>query len=333
MRSALVAVVAVALAACGGSEPEAPETPAWNTRDGGPPQVIAHRGASGERPEHTVGAYILAINQGADVIEPDLHMSGDGRLIVRHDGFLSRSTDIARRARFAERRRELKGREDWWIHDFTARELGTLRARQTENGRSAAYDGQYGVMTFDAFLDLIAEAEAECGCTIGIAPEVKHPAEYAAMGLDPLPALLAALSEHYTLGPDAPVVVQSFDPDFLRRLDSETDLRLAMLYAGPGEDGANAGGLSLPGIAQFADIVAPNKAVLFDRDGESTGYVARAHAAGLDVHAWTVRDDRAPWVGDTVEDELRALYDEGVDAVFADFPETALAVREDMAGE
>jgi len=310
-----------------------PSAPQWRTLDGQPPQVIAHRGASGLRPEHSQAAYQLALDLGADVIEPDLVMSSDGVLIVRHDPFLSHSTDIANRPEFAERRVEMMGQEDWWIPTFTAAELTTLTASQSMEDRDQSYNGQFPVLTFDQFLDFVAAEEDRCECVIAIEPEVKYPAELTAMGLDPLPALITALEAHDLNRADAPVMIQSFDAEFLERLNAESDVPLAMLYAGPDAEGANAGGRSLEEIAQFADGVGAYKTLILTPDGESTGFVAQAHDLGLAVHVWTVRDDREPLVGDDVRDELRALYAEGVDGVFADFPGTAVAVRDQMAAE
>lgn len=331
MRTTLMAVTGLALAGCGAPQAGTDMQPGWNTLEGGPPLVIAHRGASGLRPEHSLLAYELAIEQGADVIEPDLQMSADGVLIVRHDPYLSGSTDIADRVEFADRRTERLGREDWWVADFTAGELATLMTRQVMEDRSDAYDDRSPVLTFEAFLAFVAEQEAACGCTIGIAPEIKLPAEYAALGLDPLPALLAALNAHGLNRADGPVIVQSFDPVFLRRLNEASDVTLAMLYSGPDAEDGNAGGLTLEQIAGFADAVGPYKGVLFDAAGASSGYLETAHALGLEVHTWTVRDDREPVTGDSVEDELRALYELGVDAVFTDFPATAVRVRQALA--
>lgn len=332
MRTGLMAVAGLALAACAkaGSPRDGEAGMVWNTLDGSAPLVIAHRGASGERPEHSLLAYELALEQGADVIEPDLHMSADGWLIVRHDPWLSTSTDIADRPEFANRRRERFGREDWWVADLTAGELSGLNTRQVMEDRSDAHDDQSPVLTFEAFLDFVADKQAECGCTIAIEPEVKLPSEYTALGLDPLPALIAALEARGLNRAGAPVVIQSFDPAFLQRLNAASAVRLAMLYSGPDEAGGNAGGLSLEEIARFADAVGPNKAVLINPDGSSTGYLEAAHALGLTVHTWTVRDDRAPITGESVEDELRALYTLGVDGVFTDFPATAVRVREGM---
>ncbi len=295
--------------------------------------MIAHRCASGELPEQSEAAYALALEQGADVLEPDLQMSSDGQLIVRHDPYLSTSTDVASRSEFADRMTQRNGRADWWVMDFTAAELRSLTTRQVFDDRDQSHNDQYPVLTFEDFLDFVSEQEILCSCTIPIEPEVKLPALYAAAGLDPLPALIAALDARGLNAQGAPVTLQSFEPDFLRRLRPLTPLPLAMLYAGPGEEGYDAGGLTLDEIAEFADGIGAFKAVLMNADGTSTGYLERAHALGLDVHVWTVRNDRTPMTGDTVEDELRALYALGVDAVFTDHPATAVAVREAMAGE
>ena len=328
---------ALSLGACSAPQTEtaveSEDAPVWATRSGDAPLVIAHRGASGERPEHSALAYKLALEQGADIIEPDLQMSSDGQLIVRHDPYLSTSTDIADRPEFADRRVERFGQNDWWVADFTAAELQSLNTRQVFEDRSDAFDDQSPVMTFDDFLDFVEAEQALCDCVIPIEPEVKQPAAYEALGLDPLPALLEALEARNLNVEGAPVIIQSFDFRFLQRLRPETPLRLAMLNAGDDEEGYNAGALAVEEIAVFADAVGPHKAMLMHQDGVSKGYLEAVHASGMDVHVWTVRDDRAPWGGETVEDELRALYALGVDGVFTDHPETALRVRAEMAAE
>lgn len=333
MRRYAFAVITFIAAAC--SQPESDHTngspaaaPDWATLEGAPPLVIAHRGASGERPEHTLAAYLRAIEQGADVIEPDLVVTADGVLVARHDGYLSTTTNVIAHGEFADRRRELRGRSDWWVQDFTLAELRTLRAVQPQEGRDRVYDGVFAIPTFEEILDLIEEQRTRCGCTIGLEPEIKHPAEFAEIGLDPMPLLLSALRARGLDHADAAVTVQSFDAGFLQRMDAESDLPLVMLYEGPDVEGGNADGLPLEAIALFADALGPYKGLLFNADGSSSGYVEDAHALGLAVHTWTVRDDREPIVGETVEDELRALYALGVDGVFADFPATALRVRD-----
>jgi len=329
-KLAFTVLGSLVLAACTQGGPDT-QPAQWATRSGEAPLVIAHRGASGERPEHTLAAYELAIEQGADVIEPDLVVTADGVLVARHDAYLSTTTDVSSRPEFADRQRELFERNDWWVFDFTLAELRTLRAVQPMDNRSDEYDGMYDIPTFEEILGLVAARQAECACVIALEPEVKHPAEFAAIGLDPLPLLNAVLLEHGLYAEDAPIVIQSFDPGFLIRMNAVAPVRLAMLYSGPDEPGYDMDGYPLDAVAQFADALGANKALLFDEDGNDSGLVGQAHALGLDVHAWTVRDDREPVVGDSVEDELRALYALGVDGVFADFPATALAVRADMA--
>ncbi|MCC5996475.1 MAG: glycerophosphodiester phosphodiesterase [Oceanicaulis sp.] len=336
LRFTVMAAAAAALSACDAApEPRqapAPDTAAgWNTLSGEAPLVIAHRGASGYRPENAESAFRLAFEQGADILEPDLMMSADGQLIVRHDPYLSTSTDIAGRPEFADRRRTLMGREDWWVMDFTADELRSLRVRQVFPDRSSEYDDQEPVQTLDDFYDLVEELEAGCSCIITTEPEIKLPAEHAAFGLDPLPALLDVLDRRGLNRAGAPVIIQSFDAPFLQRLRPLTPVTLAMLYGGGDDPAYNAGGLSLEEIAEFADAVGPHTSVLLNPDGASTGYLDAAHALGLLVHVWTVRDDRPPHVGETVEDELTALYGLGVDGVFTDQPDTAVAVRAPIA--
>ncbi len=320
-----ILMAGLALAAC-----TQESTPEWNTLSGEPPIVIAHRGASGDRPEHTLEAYALAIEQGADVIEPDLVVTSDGVLVARHDAYLSTTTNVSEHPEFAARRREMFGRNDWWVFDFTLAELRTLRAVQPQEGRDTSFDGQFLIPTFEEILTLVDEAEAACGCVIGIEPEVKHPAEFAAANLDPLPLLNQALLDHGLFEEDAPVVIQSFDAGFLMRMNSVAPVRLAMLYSSPDEADGNMSGYPLEAVAQFADGLGPYKGLLLNPDGSSTGLLEQAHALGLEVHVWTVRDDREPLVGESVEDELRALYALGVDAVFTDFPATAVRVRDGM---
>jgi len=127
----------------------------WPTLDGAPPRIIAHRGASGPMPEHTLEGYALALEQGADVIEPDLVSSRDAQLVIRHDRDLTRSTDIATRPEFAARRRN----GDWWIEDLDLAEIARLRAVQPFPSRDHAYDGRFRIPTFAAAL-LWAETEA-----------------------------------------------------------------------------------------------------------------------------------------------------------------------------
>ena len=309
----------------------APPPMDWQTLSGEPPLVIAHRGASGLRPEHTLAGYTLAIEQGADVIEPDLVMTSDGVLVVRHDYYLSTTTDVADHPEFADRRREQDGQADWWVEDFTLAELRTLRAVQPWPQRDHGFDGEFLIPTFEEVLDLADEHG------VHTEPEVKVPGHFVAIGLDPLPELVRILRERGLDTADAPVTIQCFEPDFLARLDREIDTPLAMLVFPMRELDPAADPLqptvALDELALFADAVGPAKGLIITPEGEDTGFVARAHALGLAVHPWTFRDDVPVADGMDIETELDRVYRLGVDGVFADFPATAVAVRDGMTGE
>ncbi len=334
LRTSLALAVALALSGCSpateSSGPYSEAATPFPTLTGELPAIVAHRGASGYLPEHTLAAFQLALDQGADILEPDLMVSRDGVLIVRHDPYLSTGSDVADRPEFAARRRELMGQEDWWVIDFTAEELQSLNARQVFADRPQEYNDRYPLITFGDFLDFVAEAEARCDCEIPVEPEIKLPAEHAAMGLDPLPILIAELEARGLNTEDSLVIIQSFDAPFLERLRPLTPLPLAMLHYGDAP-GGDMNGYTLEQIAEFADAIGPYKGLLLNADGSSTGYVERAHALGLVVHAWTHRDDRPSVLddGDT-DDELRALFALGIDGIFTDFPDTAARVREEM---
>lgn len=325
MRHALICVLTgLAVIAC--SPEPATEPHVWQTLSGEPTLVIAHRGASGERPEHTLEAYQLAIDQGADVIEPDLVMTRDGILVTRHDRYLSTTTNVADRPEFADRRRVSGEREDWWVEDFTLEELRTLRARQPRADRDQAYNDQFLIPTFEEVLDLAAEAG------VRTEPEVKAPGLFVSLDLDPLPELVRILRERGLDGTDAMALIQCFEPAFLARLDAVVDTPLLMLVFQMQELDPAVGPLvptvALADMVVFADGVGPSKALLIDAEGQDTGFVEAAHALGLAVHPWTFRDDQP--VDVNAEAELRRIYELGVDGVFTDFPATALRVRDEM---
>lgn len=309
----------------------------WMTLDGVAPLVIAHRGASGYRPEHTLEAYALAIDMGADVVEPDLVFSKDGVLVARHDRYLSTTTDVADHAEFAARKRANDDpadapREDWWVEDFTLAELKTLRARQPFAGRSKEFDGRFEIPTFDEMLALVTAKAKAAGRPVGVYPETKHPEFYRAKGYDFEAPLLKAL-ENFDAGP---VFIQSFEPEILKRLRDKTDAKLVQLVyeASPGA-GPN---IPLEAIAEYADGVGPAKDLAMPFGDSRKGFVARAHRLGLFVHPWTMRTDQpnekigmaAPFESRRIENEFRAFFAEGVDGVFTDFPDAAARVRDEM---
>lgn len=275
--------------------------------------IVAHRGASGYYPEHTMEAYRAAIQMGADFIEPDLVPTKDNILIARHDVFLSTTTNVA--DVFPDRKRELEGREDWFVHDFTLAEIRRLRARQPHKGRSREYDDQFIIPTFSEVLTLMNGAKHDQ--FVGVYPELKAPSFFQAAGHDVVNLLLADLRQH-DMTED--VLIQSFDADTLRRLNRLTPLPLVMLVTPRSE-------LALPAIAEFADGVGALKHLLMDAAGQSSGFVEQAHELGLFVHAWTFRDDRLVAPFKNGEDEIRAFLHLGIDGFFTDYPDTGVRAR------
>lgn len=319
------------------------------------PIVIAHRGASGERPEHTLASYDRAIEQGADYVEPDLVLTRDGVLVARHENEISETTDVADHPEFAGRRTTKTidgvGMTGWFTEDFTLAELRTLRARERLpqlRPANTAFDDLYQIPTFEEIVRLVRAREAETGRTIGIYPETKHPGYFAGIGLPHETPLLAALAAHGYDSADDAIFIQSFEVDNLKRLDGLTPLRLIQLVADTGSppdraDLTYAAMMTAEGLAQvvtYADGIGPAKTMVITRNadgslGASTGLVARAHAAGLQVHPWTFRrenyflptdlrtgtDPRAP--GDLAA-EMRAFIAEGIDGIFTDNPLVAV---------
>jgi glycerophosphoryl diester phosphodiesterase len=297
--------------------------PSLPTLDGKPPIVIAHRGASGLYPEHTLAGYEAAIGQGADFIEPDLMFTRDGVLVARHDAYLSTTTDVAAHPEFLGRRRWswAFGQRDWFIEDFTLPELKRLRARQRWPGRPQTYDGRFEIPTFDEVLLLAKTQAAERGRPVGVYPEAKYPKHFARRGRDFATPLLGTLKAHGAGGSIVPIIIQSFDPWILKRLKPRTDLPLILLC-----DLGVFLRARLKRIARFAFGIGPSK-TLVARNRRSTGLIEAAHKAGLAVHIYTLRDDQVGEGFRNVEEELEFYYRLGVDGVFADFPASAVEVR------
>lgn len=323
------------VAACVSPPAAQTEDSGWSapTLGGVTPLVIAHRGASGLRPEHTIEAYKLAIEQGADCIEPDLVMTKDGVLVARHDTYLSTTTDVASRPEFASRKRpspdpEFDDREDWWVTDFTLAELRTLRAVQSFRGRSAEFNGAYAIPTFDEVLDLASRSRTAAGKPVCVYPEAKSPAYHSAQGKDVLAPILDRLKAHGFDKPGAPVFIQSFEPDFVRRANAATNLPVVML-AGSKADYEAA--LALPG-APFWDGAGVTHPMVANADGSSTGLIEQAHSQGVPVHVWTYRDD-VPVNGGSAAAAMKVALTLGVDGYFTDFPASGVSAREAFASQ
>jgi glycerophosphoryl diester phosphodiesterase len=314
------------------------------------PLVIAHRGASGYRPEHTLGSYALAVDMGADCIEPDLVMTRDGALVARHEPEIGATTDVAERFPDRRTKKAVDGQEveGWFAEDFTLAEIKTLRAKQPRAYRASAWDGIYEVPTFQEVIELARQKGEERGRTVCLYPETKHPTYFAEKGLDIDRALVAALAANGLTEPSAPVFVQSFEVGNLKRLAGMTGVRLVQLFddfdARP-YDLAKAGDprryrdLMAPGelkkIAAYAYGIGPWKRTIVGEDGEGRlqpagRLIEDAHAAGLKVHAYTFRDEPQHLAKDYGNDpiaEYLQFYRLGLDGVFSDFPDTALRAR------
>jgi glycerophosphoryl diester phosphodiesterase len=299
----------------------------WRTLDGQPPRVIAHRGASGFMPEHTLEAYALAIEQGADVIEPDVVISRDGVLFARHDRGLARSTDVATRPEFAERARvDGDGRRDWYVDDFDAEEIERLRAVQPFEGRARQYDGVFGVPRLQSVLDLAAREGINRARPIAVYPELKHPGQFAERGLDPVATLVAMLAVRARREVGPPVWVQSFDCGCLGSVRAALGIPVYPLYDAEALDGVAWKALAAELKAQRFQGVALEKSRLLG-DAEPHRAIDLLHREGLAAHVWTFRDDRVPPSWSDAVAELTAYLKLGVDAVFTDFPGTAVRAR------
>jgi glycerophosphoryl diester phosphodiesterase len=288
----------------------------WRTYDRAPPRIIAHRGASGYRPEHTLEAYALALAQGAEVIEPDLVPSADGILFARHEPSLSRSTDIAMRPEFADRRRG----GEWYSEDFLAAELDKIRALQAYPGRLSAFDGRFQLPRWPDLIAWADQAAQRLGRPLTLYPELKQPSALAARNADPVPLFIDSVA---TLPNAVEIWVQCFEPEPLRRIHEATGLPCALLL-----DANSDWRSAIDAHGGWLARLGASKRLLRDADGLDSGLVEAAHAAGLRVDAWTFRNDSVAVGFASIRDELRAAMAMGVDGLFCDFPDTAVAERD-----
>lgn len=297
------------------------------------PLIIGHRGACGYLPEHTLEGYQLAIDMGADFIEPDLVTTQDGVLIARHEPWLDASTDIASRPEFASRKstRVVDGLavHDWFACDLTWAEIQTLRARQIMAGRDASHNGLYGIPSYAQILQLAASERTRLGRTIGTYPETKHPSWHRSIGLPLEENLLALLADYGYRTAAAPVIIQSFESGNLQALRRQTGVRLMQLVDEKPQQADWLSAAGLARIASYANGIGPWKGHLLDGASLGSRLVDYAHAAGLFVHPWTFRQEPQFWSAGMVsaEAEYQAFFAAGVDGVFSDFADQAVAAR------
>ncbi len=337
--------------------PQLTARPRWRK-----PIVIAHRGASGYRPEHTLAAYRLAIDMGADVIEPDLVSTKDGVLVARHENEISGTTDVADHPEFADKyaTKRIDGvrLSGWFTEDFTYAELRTLRAKERlpdlrpDNTR---FDGRLRIPTFGDVIDLVRFEAQRRNRRIGVYPETKHPTYFRNLGLPLEPGILRELRRVGWTRSTSPVFIQSFEISNLRALSRRTEVKLIQLVGGTGApydqvvaqtgvtyaDMVTAGGLRR--IARYARGIGPDKFLLIRQRadgtlGRSTGVLEDAHAVRLLVHPYTFRSENFSLPneydegsdpaahGDAIG-ELTRFFELGVDGVFGDFPDTTFEAR------
>lgn len=293
------------------------------------PIVIAHRGASGYLPEHTLAAKALAFGMGADYLEQDVVASRDGALLVFHDLILDDMTDVA--SRFPGRARD---DGHFYCIDFTLAEIRELRLGERRRpggqglrfpGRFPAEAGHFTIPTLEEELRFIQGLIRSTGRVVGIYPEVKEPAWHRQHGVDLGAGLLDVLAGFGYVTPQDPVFVQCFDAAELRRLRVELGSRLRLVELIEGDRGVPAAA-QLAEIARYANAIGPSLRLLAPELPGAGGLVAAAHGAGLAVHPYTLRREQLPPGCGDFDQALEMLYGRlGVDGLFTDFPDLAAA--------
>ncbi|RZU33453.1 glycerophosphodiester phosphodiesterase family protein [Blastococcus saxobsidens] len=314
------------------------------------PVVIGHRGAPAYRPEHTAASFELAIDLGAELIEPDVVVSRDGVLVVRHENELSLSTDVAEHPEFADRRtrKEVDGQlcTGWFTEDFTYAELRTLRSVERMPAlrpTNTAYDGRFGILTLAEVVEL-ARCRSTADRQVRVLAELKHPEWWDALGM-PMAELVSA--ELRRLGADradGTVVVQAFDPAVLRDLRArlgDGSPQMAQLVDDTRTGDAMVTPSGLREISTYAQAIAPSRERVLASAASAPRtrhLVAQAHAAQLAVYCWTLRAENAYLpehlrrgdspsdLGDAVGDALQLLA-LGVDGLITDSPDHAVRAR------
>ncbi|WP_406491665.1 glycerophosphodiester phosphodiesterase [Streptomyces sp. NBC_01604] len=331
------------------------------------PTIIGHRGASGYRPEHTLGAYQLALDLGADIVEAgDLVPTKDGHLVCRHEPEIGGTTDVANHPEFAGRKttKVLDGvsTTGWFTEDFTLAELKTLRAIEripANRPHNTLYNGRWEIPTFEEVLKWQDEQTRRRGKQVWIYPELKHPTYFRKLGLG-LEERVAKLLRKY--GRDkwkSPVIIQSFEPTSIQRLNKLVDNPLVVLLSGPATrpwdfvetgDPRTVADLVKPAglreIASYAQGIGPTLDLIIPKDAagrltQPTTLVKDAHKVGLVLHPWTLRNENPFLPADfrkgtdvhaygDVFGAYKAYFATGIDGVFTDQPDTGVLAREDF---
>lgn len=323
------------------------------------PMVLAHRGASGELPEHTLEAYRAAIDAGADFIEVDLVVTKDGYLVDRHDVEIAETTDAQEKFSEFRRTKIIDGveHEGIFIDDLTLAQVKTLRAKQRVSTRDQSLNGLFVVPTLDEVLKFVADERTRVGRVIGVYLELKHPTYFSSQSLDLVGSLLSILKTHHLDQADSPVILQCFEPTILQFLASKTPVRkMLLLRKSPprpwdltvkGDTRTYVDLMSPEGlseIASYAEAIGPSKDFVIEsvnnasRTGGTsfrvTDLVTKAHHAGLEVHPFTFKVEDIPdYYHGRLENEIQHMFSIGVDAVFSDFPTQAVRAKRQFLKE
>ncbi|MFD8964735.1 glycerophosphodiester phosphodiesterase [Streptomyces sp. NPDC059568] len=342
----------------GGHHPSRPELPV--------PTIVGHRGASGYRPEHTLGSYQHALDLGAHVIEQDLVPTKDGHLVCRHENDITGTTDVADHPEFASRKttKSVDGVSitGWFTEDFTLAELKTLRAKERIPGtrqHSTVYDGRWEIPTFEEVLRWADEQGRKLGRRVWLYTETKHPTYFRGIGLG-LEERLAKLLRRYGRDrKDSAIFLQSFEPTSIQRLAKLVDSPGVVLLSGAGtrpwdfqatgdprkvDDLVKPEGLKW--IASFAQGLGPTLDLIIPKDSAGrlttpTTLVRDAHAEGLVLHPYTMRNENSflpaefrrgtdPNAYGDAFGAFRAYFETGIDGIFTDNPDTGLLARADF---
>ncbi|MBQ0984240.1 glycerophosphodiester phosphodiesterase [Streptomyces sp. F63] len=330
------------------------------------PAVVAHRGASGYRPEHTLGAYQLALDLGADVIEQDLVPTRDGHLVCRHENDITGTTDVADHPEFAARKttKTVDGTEitGWFTEDFTLAELKTLRAKEripAVRPHNTLYNGRWEVPSFEEVLQWADREGRRRGRPVWLHVETKHPSYFRGIGLGLEERLAKLLRRYGRHRRNAPVFLQSFEPTSMERMSRLVSTpRVVLLWTADDRpwdfreagDPRTVADLVTPeglawiagfaqGIGPLLDLVIPKGAD--GKLGTPTGLVEDAHRAGLVLHPYTMRNENTflpaefrrggdPAAYGDAFGAYRAYFATGIDGIFTDNCDTALLAREDF---
>ncbi|MFD8568121.1 glycerophosphodiester phosphodiesterase [Streptomyces sp. NPDC059639] len=331
------------------------------------PTVIGHRGASGYRPEHTLGSYQLALDMGAHVIEAgDICPTKDGHLVCRHEPEIGGTTDVSAHPEFASRKttKIIDGvsTTGWFTEDFTLAELKTLRAKERIPGNrqhNTLYDGRWEIPTFEEVLAWRAEQSRKRGREVWIYPETKHPTYFRKLGLGLEERLAKILRAHGLHKKNSPVILQSFEPTSIQRLNKLVDNPLAVLlstansrpadFVDIGDPRTVADLITPKGLAEiagYANGIGPTLDLIIPKDASGkllapTTLVKDAHTAGLILHPYTMRNENTFLPADFKKGTdpnaygdafgaFKAYYATGIDGIFSDNCDTALLAREDF---